>query len=155
MVAWLARSRNGRRERRSRKPGGSAAARLRELVSGSFSAHESLQRAAIEYLALYGVPAIPVFTGPRVRPRPGGGFDLRGNRDQKGFSDIAAAFPPDGRLALIECKTGRASRSKEQIDLQQRFQAAGALCVVIRNALELEPYVRQAALRRKIKEVIG
>jgi len=114
------------------------------MVGGSYSAHESLQAAALQYLELHGVPAIPVFTGPRVRPRPGGGFDLRANPAQKGFSDIAAALPADGRLLLIECKTGNASRSAVQIALQERFQAAGALCVVIRNALDLAPYVQRS-----------
>jgi len=143
MVAWLPRSRAAR-PRRDRRAPQEAATVLQRVVGGSYAAHESLQGAALQYLELHGVPAIPVSTGPKVRPRLGGGFDLKANPAQKGFSDIAAALPPDGRLVLIECKTGSASRSAEQIALQQRFQSAGALCVVIRNALELAPYVQRS-----------
>lgn len=141
MVAWLPRSRSARLRKDRRAPQ-AAATVLQRAVGGSYAAHESLQMAALQYLELHGVPAIPVFTGPKVRPRPGGGFDLKANPAQKGFSDIAAALPPAGRLMLIECKTGSASRSAEQVALQQRFETVGALCVVIRNVLELAPYVQ-------------
>lgn len=143
-AAWLPRSRAARQRRDRRPPAPSTpAAALRQAVGGSYAAHESLQLAALHFLALQGVPAIPVYTGPRVRSRPGGGFDLKGNPSQKGFSDVVGALPWSGRMLLVECKTGGARRSPEQIALQQRFEAAGALCVVIHNALELAPHVQR------------
>jgi hypothetical protein len=153
MVAWLARSRTGRRQNRRppAPPATSAAAHLGQLVGGSYRAHESLVAAVLEYLALNGIPAIPVFTGPRVTPREGGGFNLRANPGQRGFSDVAAALPPDGQLALIECKTGEARRSRDQVELQARFRTAGALCLVVRNALDLQPYVTEAKRRGRLR----
>ena len=150
MAAYLPRSRAAR-ARRDRRPPAAPARNagdvLRQVMRGSYSAHESLVTAALQYLALQKIPAIPIFTGPRVRPRPGGGFDLRANPLQLGFADIAAAAPPDGQLWLIECKTGRASRSPEQVELHGRFRAAGTLCIVIRNVLDLRPHVAHAWAR--------
>ena len=114
---------------------------LRRVIHGSNRAHETLADAVLRYLALVNVPAIPVHTGPRVRPREGGGFELRANARQHGLADIVACLPPNGRLALLELKTGRASRSPEQIKLHERFTAAGALCIVVRSVTELEPYL--------------
>lgn len=108
---------------------------------GSYAAHQATQTGVLEYLELCGVPAVPVHTGPRVTPRPGGGFDLRKNTAQHGLSDVIACLPPSGRMALIEVKSGRARRSAEQVRLQQRFADAGALCLVVRYLRDLEPYV--------------
>lgn len=113
-----------------------SASELRKLP-GSNRAHQSLQDAVLGWLELNGVPAVPVHTGPRVTPRPGGGFDLRKNTAQHGLADVMACLPPDGRLALIELKTGRAYRSPAQKRLHERFTAAGALCLVVRDLLEL------------------
>ena len=117
------------------------AAQLRRMPIGSLAAHEQLQAAVLTYLRLSGCPATPIHTGPRVAPRAGGGFQLRGNRAQRGMADVMACLPPHGRLALIEIKSGRATRSREQRDLHQRFEAAGALCLVVRDVRELEPVV--------------
>ncbi len=117
------------------------AAELRRSPIGSLAAHEELQSAVLTYLRLSGCPAVPIHTGPRVAPRPGGGFQLRRNRAQRGMADVVACLPPHGRLALIEIKSGRAQRSREQRDTHQRFSAAGALCLVVRDVRELEPHV--------------
>jgi hypothetical protein len=143
MAAWLPRSRSGRRrDRRAAAP--RAVRAVREIVGGSYEAHESLVAACLQLLGLHRVPATPIVTGPKVRPRPAGGFELRRNPLQKGFGDIAAALPPEGRLLLIDCKTGNASRSPEQITLHEKFETAGALCVVIRNATELLPIIKRS-----------
>jgi hypothetical protein len=144
---WLPRSHAARRQKDRRAPVRSetaAASALRQLVGGSHSAHESLVAAAIQYLTLQGFPAMPINTGPRVRPREEGGFELRANPLQKGFSDLITVFPPHGRLVLIEAKTGNARRTPEQVELQAKFRAAGALCLVIKNVLDLQPYVQEA-----------
>lgn len=114
------------------------AADLPRVVGGSHAAHESLQEACLRLLALRKVPAVPIHTGPRVRPRKGGGWDLRRNAAQRGFADVAACLPPAGLLLLLELKTGGARRSPEQIRFAARFERAGAVTAVIRNALELE-----------------
>jgi len=143
LPAYLPRSRAARPRRNRRAPLAPAAV-LRRAVGGSYAAHESLQTAALQYLVLHGVPAIPVYTGPRVRPRPGGGFDLKANPEQKGLFDIVAALPGEGRMLLIDCKTGGARLSPEQLALQQRFEAANALCIAIRNVMDLAPYLQRS-----------
>lgn len=110
-------------------------------LKGSYRAHQDLQRAVLDYCALRGVPAVPIHTGPRVAPREGGGYELRGNRAQRGVSDVLACLPPEGRLALIELKTGGARRSAEQVRVHDRFHAAGALCLVVRSIGDLEAHL--------------
>lgn len=110
-------------------------------LKGSYRAHQDLQRAVLDLCALRGVPAVPIHTGPRVAPREGGGYELRGNRAQRGVSDVLACLPPNGRLALIELKTGGARRSAEQTRVHIRFHAAGALCLVVRSIEDLEPHL--------------
>jgi hypothetical protein len=111
-------------------------------LGGSAKAHESLQSAALTLLKFYKIPATALYTGPRVRPRAGGGFDLRRNRSNVGISDIMACLPPRGLLVLIECKTGRARRTPEQIEQHNRFRAAGAHCFVIRTVDDLRRELR-------------
>jgi hypothetical protein len=131
------------RDRPQKGPGTKTAsvAEFRRALKGSYRAHQDLQRAVLELCALRGVPAVPIHTGPRVAPRAGGGFELRGNRAQRGVSDVLACLPPSGRLALIELKTGGARRSLEQARVHERFHAAGALCLVVRSIADFEPYL--------------
>lgn len=117
-----------------------SASELRKLP-GSYRAHQSLQEAVLTFLRLRGVPAVPVHTGPRVTPRAGGGFDLRKNTAQHGLADVMGCLPPDGQLLLVECKSGRARRSPAQVQLNERFAAAGAICLVVRDLRDLEPYM--------------
>lgn len=114
------------------------ASHLRRLIPGSLQTHESMVHAALQLLALRGVPAVPIHTGPRVTPRTGGGFDLRANRMQVGFFDIAGCLPWNGRALMIEAKTGRARRKPAQVRMHEHFSAAGALCVLMRSVLDLE-----------------
>jgi hypothetical protein len=115
---------------------------LQTAVGGSQRRHASLQEGVLSLLAFYGIPAIPIHTGPRVRPRAGGGFELQSNRAQVGCSDVVAALPPGGRMALLELKTGQARRSPAQVRMHQRFSAAGALCVVVHDVRELTQYIQ-------------
>lgn len=114
---------------------------LTKVLKGSNRAHEHLVDAMLEYCELRGVPAIPIHTGARIAPRPGGGFDLRKNTRQIGTGDVLACLPPFGRLAFFEGKTGNAQRSREQRKNRDRFEAAGALCVDVRQVSDLEPYM--------------
>lgn len=141
--------------RPARGPALLPASRGRRVVRlpGSVAAHESLQEAVLTYLSLHRVPAVPIHTGPRVRPREGGGFELRANRKQRGLSDVMACLPPDGRLALLELKTGTARRSPEQVAMQERFAKAGAHCAVIRDVLDLEPLVARRPVAAQSQEV--
>lgn len=118
------------------------AADLKKVVKGSNRRHEDMVQAALQLLALHGVPATPIHTGARVAPRAGGGFDLRTNRAQVGFGDIAGALPPHGRMLIVECKTGNARRTPAQVRLHERYACAGALCVEIRNVTDLVPHLQ-------------
>lgn len=134
--------------RPSRPPAAQASIRgadLARAVGGSHAAHESLQQACLELLRLRKVPAVPIHTGPRVRPRPGGGWDLRQNAAQRGFADIAACIPPAGLLLLAELKTGGARRSAEQVRHAERFRRAGAVTAVIRSVADLEALLNRYA----------
>ena len=113
------------------------AADLRSRIQGSNRVHEYLVAAVLEYCALHSIPARAIHTGPRVAPRAGGGFDLRTNKRQWGISDVIACVPPHGRLALIECKTGGAKRSREQREVRDEFTAVGALCLEVRDIRDL------------------
>lgn len=129
-----------------------SAADLKRTVKGSYAAHEALQADILKACALHGVPAVAIHTGPRVRPREGGGFDLRQNRAQIGVSDVMACLPPLGQLALFEAKSGNARRKPGQIALQEKFAAAGALCLEVRSVVDILPYLtvaRAAASARK------
>jgi hypothetical protein len=111
-----------------------AARELRRLLPGSLGAHENLQRAVLDWCALRRIPAVPIHTGPRVSPLAGGvGFELRANAAQRGFADVLVCIPPLGWLVLVELKTGRARRSKAQAALRRRFEAAGAICLLVRD----------------------
>lgn len=119
-------------------------AQLRRLPIGSLAAHEHLQAAVLTYLTLSGWPATPIHTGPRVAPGAAGGYELRGNRAQVGMADVLSCDPNSGRLVLLELKSGQAKRSRAQRELHERFEAAGAWCLVVRDVRELEPVVGSA-----------
>jgi len=122
-------------------PAGIHARDLKKVLKGSLRAHEALVEACITLLALYGVPAVPIHTGPRVTPRAGGGFDLRTNPRQRGFGDLVGPLPPQGRMLFVECKTGNARRSPAQVRMKERLELAGALCLTVRSATDLEQYL--------------
>lgn len=126
-----------------------AASALGRLMGGSHRAHEALQEAVLQMLAPWRIPAVPIHTGPRVRPREGGGWELRGNPRQHGVSDVIACFPPAGLLALLELKTGAARRSKAQERLAERFKRAGAVTAVIRSVRDLEVLLDQYVPRAR------
>ena len=117
------------------------AAQLRSQAIGSLAEHERRQAAALEFLRLNGVPAVPVHTGPKVRPRKGGGFDLKRNTEQVGFFDITGCIPPLGRLLLVDIKTGKAHLSAAQRRVHELFTEAGAICVVMRELRDLERFM--------------
>lgn len=110
---------------------------------GSMASHQELQRAVLDWFRLHGIPAVPVHTGPRVIPLPGGqGFRLLANASQRGFSDVMACLPPHGRLGMVELKTGKAKRSAEQVEMQRRFARAGAITLVVYDIAGLEAAIR-------------
>ena len=114
-----------------------SAAAFKRTRKGSLAAHQELQAAALDLLALHRIPAMPLHTGPRVAPRAGGGFELRANNAQRGAGDVLACLPPFGQLAFLEFKTGGASRSPEQIRVHEEFTRAGAVCLVVRDIADL------------------
>lgn len=114
-----------------------SAAAFKRTRKGSLAAHQELQAAALDLLALHRIPAMPLHTGPRVAPRAGGGFELRANKAQRGAGDVLACLPPFGQLAFLEFKTGGASRSPEQVRVHEEFARAGAVCFVVRDIADL------------------
>jgi len=121
-----------------------SAAEFKQLERGSYASHQRLQEAVLKLLAAFGVEAVAIHTGPRVAPRAGGGFELRSNKGQRGVADVMACLPPNGRLALIELKTGGAVQSPEQKRTNARFARMGALCLTVRSALDLMPHLMPA-----------
>jgi len=124
---------------------------LHRLLGGSTRAHHARVSACLDWLALHGVPAVPIATTGIPVPGKRGGFELNSNPRQVGISDIMACVPIPicnplgrdtgerlGRLVLIEVKTGNAVRTAAQRAQQARFAAAGALCLVIRDVSELQ-----------------
>lgn len=129
---------------------------LHKMISGSTRAHHARVSACLDWLSLHGIPAVPISTTGVPIQRLDGGFDLRKNPRQVGISDIMACLPRRiieahptspcagmmqriivGQLVLIEVKTGNARRTPEQRAQQKRFAAAGALCLVVRDVLDL------------------
>jgi hypothetical protein len=121
---------------------------LRRVMPGSISAHKSLIEAILYWCVLNRLPAVPVHTGPRVKPRPGGGFDIFGNPGQHGLADVIVVLPPFGRLVMVEAKTGRAHQSAAQRECHARLGSAGAMSVTVRNVEEMKQLLYQVATDR-------
>jgi hypothetical protein len=112
---------------------------LQRALPGSMRRHQSLEEGVLAWCALYRLPAIAVHTGPRVRPREGGGFDLIANPKQRGLADVLVCLPPRGRFVHLELKTGKGRRSPEQVARHRQLAGAGALSLVVRTITDLEP----------------
>lgn len=127
--------------------GGITARELKTVAPGSYRRHEELVRAVLEYFAWCDVPAVPIYTGPKISRGPDGGVVLRKNRAQAGFGDVLAVLPPDGRTFVVDAKTGGADLKPYQRRLHDQLRAAGALTAAIRDVRELEQYVRPRGVR--------
>ncbi len=123
-----------------------SAADLKRLTGGSYAAHQTLQEACHALCELYGVPCWDIHTGPRVAPRPGGGFDLRSNKKQRGVGDSLAALPPIGQLLALEFKTGAARPSEEQQEFRKKVTRAGAVYLVVRDVEELDDFLSKRVI---------
>lgn len=137
---------------------------LPNLIGGSTRAHHARVSACLDWLALHKIPAVPISTTGIPVPNARGTFDLKRNPRQVGISDIMACletpamlregyetrqpFPGCfiGRLILIEVKTGNATRTAAQRAMQDRFAAAGAICFVVRDVLELSALLTYGGL---------
>lgn len=128
--------------------GGITARELKSVAPGSYRRHEELVRAILEYFAWCDVPAVPIYTGPKIARGPDGGVLLRKNRAQAGFGDVLAVLPPTGRTLVVDAKTGPyAALKTHQARLHDQLRAAGALTATIRDVRELEQYVRPRGVR--------
>lgn len=65
----------------------------------------------------------------------------------KGLPDILAIEPGTGRLIGIEMKRPTTDQSDPQKEWQARFESAGAVYLVIRNADELEAWWHERQVR--------
>jgi hypothetical protein len=128
--------------------GGITARELKAAAPGSYRRHEELVRAILEYFALCDVPAVAIYTGPKIARGPDGGVLLRKNRAQAGFGDVLAVLPPHGRTFVVDAKTGpRSALQPNQRALHDHLRTAGALTATIRDVRELEQYVRPRGVR--------
>jgi hypothetical protein len=118
------------------------ARQLKRMVGGSTRAHHALVAACLDWLALHRIVAVPISTSGIPVQRSDGRLDLQTNERQEGFSDVVICLPPTGRMGLIEMKTGDASRRRSQIEMQDRFRAQGALCLVVHDVQDLERALR-------------
>ncbi len=110
---------------------------LKRMLHGSTRAHHALVAACLDWCALHRIPATPISTTGIPVLRADGRMDLKTNERQEGFSDVVICLPPSGRMGLLEVKTGKARRTPAQRRLQERFEAAGALCLVVRDLPDL------------------
>jgi hypothetical protein len=110
---------------------------LKRVLGGSQRAHRSLVDACLDWCALHRIPAVPISTTGIPVLCADGRVQLHTNERQEGFSDVVICLPPTGRMGLLECKTGNAVRTRAQRDLQRRFEAAGALTLVVRDVQDL------------------
>lgn len=132
----------GKGSRPLRHDSGERVTEFRE--KGSTRAHTARVIACLDWLNLHGIPAVPIATtGIPVRDGRGG-WTLRRNRRQVGIADIIAcvswregARVSIGQLVLIEVKTGKARTTAAQEIQRQRFGTAGALCLIIRDVIDL------------------
>jgi hypothetical protein len=114
------------------------ARQLRAMLGGSTRSHQARVQACLDWCAIHRIPAVPISTtGIPVR-RADGSVGLQTNERQEGFSDVVICLPPTGRMGLLEVKTGDARRSPAQRRMQEKFAAAGAVCLVVRDVGELE-----------------
>jgi hypothetical protein len=108
-------------------------AELKRLQRGSTAAHHALVADCLFWLKLKRIPARPISTTGIPIRLDDGRIALKPNQRQEGMSDVLATLPPGGRTLLLEMKTGAASRSTAQRELQAEFEQAGALCLVVRS----------------------
>lgn len=62
-----------------------------------------------------------------------------------GFPDIVVVLPPYGRFMGIECKTGDAKPSKDQVRVTSEIQGMGGVVLVVHAVDELERWHRAQA----------
>ena len=116
---------------------------LKARMGGSLRAHQALVAACVTWCVLHRIPAVPISTTGIPVLRADGSVALKTNERQEGFSDVVICLPPTGRMGLLEVKTGGARRSPKQREMQARFAAAGALCLVVHDVGDLERALRE------------
>jgi hypothetical protein len=90
---------------------------------GGRNPHQALVAAARAYLTWSGAWTFKV---------------LGGLGQQPGVPDLLAAFPPDGRLVAVECKTGAGRLTTAQCEEKASMEAAGVVYVLCRELEDLE-----------------
>lgn len=103
------------------------------VLRGSIKAHDSLVAACRALLMLHGVPCFRINQRP-VMKRSGQWSSPGADR---GAPDLMASYK--GRALLLECKTGNATVSMKQHEEHTRWAKSGALVLVVRSILDLDP----------------
>lgn len=132
-------------------------AELHASTKGSHHAHERLVEAVRLRLQFGGIEAFPIYTGGIPKYLPGGQLVLRTNPHQIGIADLLAPFwathdcgRPMGRMAFLECKTGRARRHPGQVRTQRLFESFGFLCVLVRRQEDVDPIIEAHRKARRL-----
>lgn len=110
---------------------------------GSASAHSHLCRACQDFLELHGIPVAVINQRP-VRLANG---SYRTPGAPAGFPDIVAGLPPQGRMLLLEVKSGKSRLRPRQLEAGLKWTEAGALWGVIRSVTDLPEILREAGMK--------
>lgn len=111
---------------------------LRRLRKGSLRQHQDLLRACLIVCWKRKVQALPISTTGIPVQRLDGGYRLLPNHAQRGAPDLLIVLPPSGHALMVELKTGHARRSRDQARMAREMAEAGASCIVVREASELD-----------------
>ena len=94
------------------------------------AAHTKLVRAVIEYLGYKGIPAWESKTQGQWDAKRGVYRKFRG---KKGVADVTGVMLGTGRTIFVECKTGNAKLTMDQLNFRNEVETAHALYIVARN----------------------
>jgi hypothetical protein len=108
-------------------------------LPGSVRAHASLVAACRTLLLMRGIPCFRV--NPRSVRKANGSWSSPGA--DVGAPDLIGCLS-GGRILYVECKTGTSRLRPEQRASMDRWVAAGALCLVVRDVSELDAVVQTA-----------
>lgn len=108
---------------------------------GSASAHASLVAACCTLLTLIRWPHSPI--NQKATQKTDGSWHSAGA--DEGIGDILGCTPW-GRAVFIECKSGDAEQSPEQLREAAKWERAGALVLLVRSVDQLDKATKAARI---------
>ena len=104
-------------------------------------AHAKLQRLVLDALEANRVPCRAIAANPK-------------RRITSKMPDVVGAIPPTGRLFALEFKVGADELRPGQRDFFSAFDAAGALCIEVRQLGDLLPLWHALESGRRLREYV-